>query len=118
MAQQLAASGEEVGLLALVDSRHPAQPIPRHGFEPRYFARRVVNQCRIVGRLGVRDGASYLRRALRIARREAAATLRAAGVSWLPAWAAQRIHEDAVDLSSRPICAPTTPIARPATPAG
>ncbi len=117
MAQQLAASGEEVGLLALVDSRHPAHPIPHHGFEPRYFARRVVNRCRIVRRLGIRVGASYLR----------------APCEWLlgrgwrlsvgdpvvaPAWAARHIHEDAVDSEFTADSALTTPIARPGTPAG
>ncbi len=67
IAQQLTAAGETVALLALIDSRNPVQALPAPGFHPRFVARRIANQARIVRRLGSRVGATYLRSRTRIA---------------------------------------------------
>jgi amino acid adenylation domain-containing protein len=76
VAQQIVAGGESVGLLALIDSRHPEQPLPALGFHPSFVPRRVANQIRIVRRLGLRSGAAYLQRRLRIARINSLAAVR------------------------------------------
>lgn len=65
IAQQLTAAGDNVALLALIDSRNPALPLPAPAFHPRFVARRIANQVRadvagmgdIIRRLGVRTGA-------------------------------------------------------------
>lgn len=66
--QQLVALGEPVALLGLIDSRHPGQAMPAPGFHPRFVLRRIVNQARIVRRLGPRDGLRYLGTRVAIAR--------------------------------------------------
>ena len=66
IAQQLVAAGEQVGLLALMDSRHPSDPQLRTSLRPRAVARRVANQIGIVRTLGADRGAAYLSRRLRI----------------------------------------------------
>lgn len=60
IAQQLAALGEPVAFLGLIDSRHPAEGIPAPGFHPRFVPRRLANQARILRRLGPRVGLRYL----------------------------------------------------------
>ena len=96
VAQQLIASGETVGLLALIDSRHPAQPLPALGFHPRFVPRRVANQIRIVRRLGLRSGAAYLQRRLRIARINSLAGLREVLEPRLPARLARGVRDPAL----------------------
>ncbi len=96
VAQQLVASGETVGLLALIDSREPAQPLPPLGFHPSFVARRVANQARIVRRLGLRSGAAYLRRRLWIARVNSIEYLREMLEPKLPARLARIVRDPAL----------------------
>jgi thioesterase domain-containing protein len=76
IAQQLTAAGERVAFLALIDSRNPTQALPAPGLNPRFVARRIVNQARIVRRLGARAGARYLREWSAIARERSLIELR------------------------------------------
>jgi amino acid adenylation domain-containing protein len=97
VAQQLIAGGEKVGLLALIDSRHPMQPLPQLGFHLSFVARRFANQARIVRRLGVRRGGSYLRRRLWIARMNSLEALRELLSSKLPQWLARPMRDNALE---------------------
>jgi thioesterase domain-containing protein len=97
IAQQLIADGETVGLLCLIDSRHPQQMRPS-GFQPRFVARRFANQLRIVRRLGLRTGARYLRRRLWIARINSIAEARRLLRAGLPGLFARTLRDPAADV--------------------
>ena len=86
VAQQLLAAGQQVGLLALIDSRHPAQPQRHRSLRPRALARRVGNQAGIVRRLGPRRGAAYLSGRLRIQWTNSLEAVRERLGSRLPGW--------------------------------
>ena len=85
VARQLVADGEQVGLLALLDTRHPAFPRRRPSVAPGAFARRLANQVVIVRRVGRRRGGRYLRNRVRIGWSRSLEGLREGFASRLPA---------------------------------
>jgi thioesterase domain-containing protein len=97
VARQLVADGEQVGLLALLDTRHPAFPRRRPSVAPGAFARRLANQVVIVRRVGRRRGGRYLRNRVRIGWSRSLEGLREGFASRLPAGLASFIRDDTLE---------------------
>ncbi len=97
VARQLVAGGEQVGLLGLLDTRHPAYSRRRPSVAPGAFARRLANQVVIVRRVGRRRGGRYLRNRVRIGWSRFLEGLREGFASRLPADLASFIRDGTLE---------------------